>query len=56
MNEHLNRLTVMQGYLDGKTIEAASETDLTWIEDGDWEKLYDEPDWEWEYSTYRIKP
>ena len=44
------KIEVMQAWLDGKTIEIAHPRDDIWHE------VAGEPNWNWGYNNYRIKP
>lgn len=52
-NDVLHKITVMQAYVEGKTIETC---DLCWNDDEEaWEKI-DCPLWSWGFFDYRVAP
>ena len=46
------KIEVMQAFIDGKQIQQG----LCYIGDIEWEDVYSEPIWRWDYYEYRIKP
>lgn len=44
------KIAVMQAWLDGKKIEATGRHNVLWYE------VEGEPEWNWGFNTYRIKP